>query len=117
MTKTQKVWLWVFIAMFIVPEALWSPVGNTIYSLFQSGKRHPEVLRANFLFNYQYENLLKLIVVVQFIGVTLSLFYLIKYRKSISTLIFFLLFIINFLLFIITALVFYLLIIFNPSFP
>ncbi len=33
MTKSQKIWLGIFLAMFIVPEVLWSPVGNFIYSI------------------------------------------------------------------------------------
>ena len=50
MTKKQKIWLGVFLALFIVPEVLWSPVGNFVYEIMQSGNAggtHP--VRLNFL--------------------------------------------------------------------
>ncbi|MFA5990988.1 MAG: hypothetical protein WC794_01935 [Candidatus Doudnabacteria bacterium] len=116
MTKVQKIWLSVFLAMFLVPEILWSPVGNTVYSFFQSGKIHPAVFRNNFLLAYQYEGLLKFVIFAQTLGIILSLFNIIKFRKNIGNSIFWPLVMSCFLLAIIAIFVFYLVIIFNPSF-
>ncbi len=33
MAKKQKIWLAVFLAMFLVPEILWSPIGNFLYNM------------------------------------------------------------------------------------
>lgn len=33
MTKMQKVWLWIFLAMFIVPEVLWGGLASTFLNL------------------------------------------------------------------------------------
>ena len=42
----QKIWLWVFGGMFVVPEILWSPVSNLCYELINNtGNPY----RANFL--------------------------------------------------------------------
>ena len=38
MTKKQKIWFAIFLAMFLVPEVLWSPVNDFYYELLQSGK-------------------------------------------------------------------------------
>ena len=88
MTKKQKVWIGIFLAMFIMPEVLWSPVGNTLYSFFQSGKIVSQVFRSNFLLEYRYESLFKIIITMQLIGIVLALFYAIKYRKNIRNLVF-----------------------------
>ena len=51
-TKLQKGLLWLFGAMFLVPEILWSPVGNFIFSLLTPPiGGYPQLLRNNFLFN------------------------------------------------------------------
>ena len=117
MTKKQKVWLGIFLAMFIVPEVLWSPVGNVINSLLQSGKVHPQILRDNFLLNYKYENILKTIITIQSIGVILALFYFVKIRKNISNHFLWIIYIVGGFLTAIIIFAFYLIIIFNPSFP
>jgi len=103
--------------MFIVPEILWNPVVNILYSFFQSGKINPNTFRNNFLLEYRYEPLLKFFITVQLIGIMLTMFYIIKYRKNVKNLIFWPLVLICSVLVIITAFAFYLMILFNPSFP
>lgn len=117
MTKKQKVWLGIFLAVFIVPEVLWNPVVNTLYSFFQSGKIIPQIFRNNFLLEYRYEYLFKLIITMQLIGIVLALFYVIKYKNNIRNLVFWPFVLICLLLAIITTFVFYLIVMFNPSFP
>ena len=81
MTKTQKIWMWIFIAMFLVPEFFWSPVGNFYYQLSQtnqSGGTHP--FRYNFLQNSDNLVYLKLVLELQVIGLLLLLFFLIKHK-------------------------------------
>ena len=113
----KKKQLWVFLAMFAVPEILWNPVVNILYSFFQSGKINPNIFRNSFLLEYKYEPLLKFFIIVQFIGIMLTMFYIIKYRKNIKNLIFWPLVLICSVSVIIQAFAFYLMILFNPSFP
>jgi len=78
MTKKQKILLAVFLAMFIVPEVLWSPAGNFVNSFLQSGNIHPKIFRDNFLLSRQYEGLYKFIIFFQFISLILVLILLVK---------------------------------------
>ena len=117
MTKTQKIWMWIFIAMFTIPEILWSPVGNFIYSFFKPLKNgYSQLLRNNFLFDYRYENLLKFIILIQSIAVVSFLIFLFK-NKNIkkSKIIFWIILTISLLVCLITLFVFYLVFIFNPE--
>jgi hypothetical protein len=67
MTKKQKIWLGVFLGMFIVPELLWSPVLNFVYS-FLENNNNPQILRSNFLMTIDYRNLVIFVIFVQFVG-------------------------------------------------
>ena len=82
MTKKQKVWLGVFLAMFIVPEVLLSPVGNLIYSLMQNSN-NVKIFRPNILTVSDNTNLLLYILLVQLIGVSCSLIFVIKAKVNI----------------------------------
>ena len=71
--------MWIFIAMFALPEILWSPVGNFYYQLSQtskSGGTHP--FRDNFFQNSDNLNYLKFVIALQFVGLLLTLSFLIK---------------------------------------
>ncbi len=48
MKKQQKIWLGIFLAMFILPELLWSPVENLVYDLLQNSN-NVKIFRPNFL--------------------------------------------------------------------
>ena len=118
MTKIQKIWLWIFIAMFAIPEILWSPIANFIYSFFEPLKNgYSQLFRNNFLFNYKYENLLKLVIFIQSTATVLFLTFLFKNKNNIkSKITFWITLIISLLVCLITLFVFYLVFLFNPDF-
>ena len=65
--------------MFALPEILWSPVGNFYYELSQTGTSGgTQPFRYNFLQNSDNLIYLKLIILLQLIGLLSVLFYLIK---------------------------------------
>ena len=70
MSKKQKIWLGVFLAMFIIPELLWSPILNTLYELWQSGNVIP--FRENFIM--ASDNLLyfRLVNFMQLVGIVFA---------------------------------------------
>lgn len=79
MTKKQKIWLGVFLGMFLVPEILWSPVSNFYYELLQtssSGGTHP--YHNTFLQHSDNLTYLKLVIFLQFLGLLLFYFLFIK---------------------------------------
>ncbi len=83
MTKKQKIWLGVFLAMFIIPEVLWSPVGNRLYANFFSGdKNSVSVFRPNFFTDVDNSNIISKVLFIQFLGLFLSAIYLLKIRKQ-----------------------------------
>ena len=74
MTKKQKIWFAVFLAMFAVPEVLWSPVSNVIFGLL---KDMP--YRDNLLTGTDNKDLMVFTVFVQFLGTSgMSSFLLFK---------------------------------------
>ncbi len=77
MTKTQKIWLWVSVAMFVVPEVLWSPVGNFLYTFYRGGNI-PVIFRNNFLISSDYRSLLISVVFLQSVGALVSFILLCK---------------------------------------
>lgn len=81
MTKVQKVWLSVFLAMFILPELLWSPVGNFWYESSQK-TNHVVPLRNNFLVETGNINIWSNIMLFQFFGLIGLCIYLIFIRKN-----------------------------------
>ena len=69
MTKKQKTWLWVFIAMFVVPELIWGPTFG--YTSF-----------AKNIFDIKYRVELLAVLFLQFIGALLFLICFIKSYKT-----------------------------------
>lgn len=85
MTKKQKIWLGIFLAMFVIPELLWSPVGNFYYELSQtskSGGTYP--FRDNFLQDSDNLSILKSVLLIQFIGFTLFVYMFWKHRQTVN---------------------------------
>jgi len=83
MTKKQKIWMWIFVAMFAIPEILWSPVLNFYYEFLQSSwtsNVHP--IRYNFLQNSDNLNYLKLVVFLQLVGLLGVLFFTLKNKNN-----------------------------------
>ena len=98
----QKTWLWIFGVMFLVPEVLWSPVSNFIYSFYIGGNT-PAILRDNFLIHSDYRKLAIVVIFIQCLGVFLGFIFSLKFLTNITKLtisaLFFILFIISFFIF------------------
>ncbi len=62
--------------MFVVPEILWSPVSNFLYSFFKDSE--PIVFRPNFLITSDFRNWLIFVVFIQLIGLICSLVLIIR---------------------------------------
>ena len=94
----KKIWMWIFMAMFIIPEILWSPVLNFLYTFWKGGNI-PVIFRNNLLISSDYRWLAILVIFVQCIGLLLSLVSVLKIRiKIFAKIILFLLFLILFIL-------------------
>ena len=92
MTKNQKIWFAVFLAMFLVPEILWGSIVDFYYQLSQtsqSGGTYP--LRYNFLTNSDNVGILKLVMLIELVGLACSFIVLLLARinnKVVKTLVF-----------------------------
>jgi hypothetical protein len=117
MIKIQKIWMAIFIAMFVIPEILWGPVANFIYSFINPTiDGYPQLIRNNFLFDFQYEKFLKSIIIIQTIGILVFSFFWFKHIKNInSKIIFLLVSLLCILISLICLFVSYLVFIFNPG--
>ncbi len=73
MTKGQKIGFWAVLGLFILPEVLWSPVGNFIYAFI---KDRP--FRNNALMHSDFRGFALFIVSLQFIGIFSVLVVLLK---------------------------------------
>ena len=84
MNKIQKIWMWIFVAMFAIPEILWSPITNFYYEFFQSSKTsYVQPLRNNFLQVSDNSSYLKFVMFLQFLGLLLLFIFLVR-NKSIN---------------------------------
>lgn len=84
MTKKQKIWLGIFLAMFIIPEVLWSPVMNYWYAIkMPAVKGSYQVWRDNFLHHYGNANLWSNLILFQFLGLLFLIIFLVVQRKHI----------------------------------
>lgn len=82
MKKIYKVLLGVFMAMFLVPELLWSPAGNFVYE-FLSDTAYVRPFRKSFLFEFGNDNFLSTVLFTQFLGVFSTFIWLIVFHKHI----------------------------------
>ena len=93
--------------MFVVPEVLWSPVGNFIYSLYTNHiNGNSSLLRNNFLENPDNINILSTVLFIQTVGLLFSSIYLIIIHKNIKNKI--MLWVFSVLLFLAAVMVFFL---------
>ncbi len=81
MNYMKSLWLWVFLGLFIIPEALWSPVGNFIYQLY---KNTGAPFRDTFLEDSRNINILSTVLFIQLLGLFVSAIYLVFNNKSIK---------------------------------
>ena len=104
MTKWQKVWLSIGIAMFAIPEILWSPVVNFAFEWSQK-TNHVVPLRSSFLTDIDNIDRWSAILLIQAFGFMLIFFWVIYSRKFIKNKILFWVFLI--LSFFLTTYIFY----------
>ncbi len=84
MTKKQRIGFWSILGLFILPEVLWSPVGNFIYSLLKPPVNGSvQVLRNNFLLTNKYDNFFSAVLFIQLLGLFASAVYLIVMHNSV----------------------------------
>lgn len=72
MEKNKKIWLWLGLALFAIPEILWSSISNQVYQYSQTGVAggtHP--YRTNWLTDSAHINVLSIILFLQFLGLVL----------------------------------------------
>jgi len=72
MTKKQKIWLAVFLAMFLVPEILWSPIGNFYYLIFFAEEWNEQTAQFFNMASLPDSGIIRLIIgIVEIIGLLL----------------------------------------------
>src|SRR5690349_9937016 len=76
MTKKQKIWLAIFLAMFIVPEIIWSPISNYLYAFINNKSFHDSILMSS-----SYKSALIAVMLFQFLGIILSIALMSKGEK------------------------------------
>lgn len=72
MTKQQKVWFWIGVAVAALPEILWSPVGNFVYGFINDKMYGGDAFRASFLTNSDNINWWSSVLFLQFIGIAFA---------------------------------------------
>jgi hypothetical protein len=88
MTKKQKIWFAVFLAMFIIPEILWSPL-RSIFLIYFPDKL-PDIFNLS-LFNEINDNVAALMITLaQLIGLSglMCLIYKLKINNLIKIILF-----------------------------
>lgn len=64
----KKIWLWVFMIMFLLPEIFWSCILNTLDGILQNNNI-TNFIRPNFLTISDNKDLLIFILLIQIIGI------------------------------------------------
>ncbi|OGE94751.1 MAG: hypothetical protein A3B10_04250 [Candidatus Doudnabacteria bacterium RIFCSPLOWO2_01_FULL_44_21] len=105
MTKKQKIWLWVSLGIFVIPEIVWSPIVSLFYS-FAQNSNNAQLLRSSFLYHPDNRNILTSILFLQFLGLLLTTILLIKLNLKLKKPILWLLIVFLFILTIITFFLF-----------
>jgi len=110
MNKMQKIWLWVPTTFFLLPEIIWNPIGNFIYSLFMPTiNGSSQIWRNSFLLDSKFYYLYIIILLIQLIGIMFFTVNLARYKNSFkSRLAFWIVFVFGFFLSLITIFVIYL---------
>jgi len=80
MTKTQKIWLWVSIAIFAIPELLWSPILTYTLPFFMGSSYK---FRNSFIFSgYNSPLVASLVIFIQCLGVIFATTILYKNKEN-----------------------------------
>ncbi len=73
MTKKQKIWLGIFLAMFLVPEIMWSPIGNFCYLIFFAKEWNEQTSQFFNIAPLPGSGIVRLVIgVIEIIGLLLS---------------------------------------------
>jgi len=83
LTQKDKIILSILSALFIVPEIIWGAVRNQLYSLYSANFSHYSS-SSDFLSDSTTRAFIIPVLYIQFIGILLSLIFLIYKRKNIS---------------------------------
>lgn len=86
MTKKQKNWLWIFIAMFAVPEILFLNIISFILLFF--GSKIPTIFSLIFKDYYFNPMSFSIIIIVEFIGALGLFIFSIKFNKKLFAILF-----------------------------
>lgn len=82
LSKMQKGLLWLFGAMFLIPEILWSPILTYILPFFLGGSYK---FRDSFLFSGYYSPLIATVVImIQLVGILLFSWIIYKNEKNLK---------------------------------
>lgn len=81
MSKSQKVWLWVFTGMFLVPELVFQPVTNMIYAFFENSNNSRPLFN-NFLFDRGPDFWYKGVLVFQAVGLISLILFLVRMKNE-----------------------------------
>ena len=112
----HKVWLWIFAAMFLVPEILWKPVGNLFYEFIQPGG-NVKLFRNNLLVNGDHNTLYSVILGIELISICSFLYLVIRNKNKLETLYFYVFLVLSLFLSLITLFSFYFVTFVHISFP
>lgn len=83
MDKKQKIWLWIPLLVFILPEIFLSPIGNFFYSILSPTIDGTiQIWRNNFLTNPKFDFLFIPTLLIQFVGIIIFTFNWIRFKKS-----------------------------------
>ena len=79
MKSKRKFLLWTSLALFVVPELIWSPITNILFELFQSGNVHP--LRDNLLLKAENIFYFRIVNSLQLVGLLATITFLFKEKN------------------------------------
>ena len=79
----KKILFIISLCFFIVPEILWSPLSNIMYSVLKPAMSgSTQILRINFLTNFENINLLLIVIFIQILGLVSSIFLIFKLNSN-----------------------------------
>lgn len=82
MEKNKKIWLWIGVALFVVPEALFSFLSGSIASLLGAGAWSVYSLLVGSQFASDHQGYLFIALFVECVGVFLTLIGNLKYNHT-----------------------------------
>lgn len=102
----KKIWLWVFMIMFLLPEIFWSPILNTVDGILQNNNI-TNFIRPSFFTISDNRDILIFILLIQIIGIFGTLVQV--HKLNLNRLLKLLIYIILGIILILTIFIFYIL--------